>query len=45
MDVPIKAAPTATIKGSPTPVSPGELSGRKNILQTPSMKWVMTTHW
>ncbi|MDE0634240.1 MAG: BsaWI family type II restriction enzyme [Candidatus Poribacteria bacterium] len=29
---PIKAAPTATIKGSPTPVSPGELSGRKNIL-------------
>lgn len=29
---PIKAAPTATIKGSPTPVSSGELSGRKNIL-------------
>ncbi len=29
---PIKAAPTATIKGSPTPISPGELSGRKNIL-------------
>ena len=29
---PIKAAPTATIKGSPIPVTPGELSGRKNIL-------------
>lgn len=29
---PIKAAPTATINGSPTPASPGELSGRKNIL-------------
>lgn len=29
---PIKAAQTATIEGSPTPVSPSELSGRKNIL-------------
>ena len=28
----IKAAPTATMKSSPTPIFPGELSGRKNIL-------------
>ena len=29
---PIKAAPTALVKGLPTLISPGELSGRKNIL-------------